>query len=120
MPEFSSPPVSPHDTDIFYATMLEQAADGVIIIDDKNKIVFFNAAAEHLWGYPATKVLGTSVDQLVPQEHRKRHSHYITRHRQTGINRLVNTSREITFMRSNGDYVAAELSISTALRRVVS
>lgn len=115
MPEFSSPPVSPHDTDIFYATMLEQAADGVIIIDDKNKIVFFNAAAEHLWGYPATKVLGTSVDQLVPQEHRKRHSHYITRHRQTGINRLVNTSREITFMRSNGDYVAAELSISTAL-----
>lgn len=115
MPEFSKPLSSSHNTDMFYADILEQATDGVIIIDDLNKIVFFNPAAENLWGCPASAVLGSNVDMLVPVEHRKHHSDYITRNRQTGIHRIVNTSREVTFMRSNGDYVAAELSLSTAV-----
>lgn len=101
--------------DKFYAAILEQATDGVVIIDDQNRIVFFNAAAEHLWGCPASAVLGNHVDQLVPMEHRKHHDDYIERHRLTGLHRVVNTSREVTFVRSNGDYVAAELSLSTAL-----
>ncbi len=115
MPEFSNPLSSSGSVDTLYADILEQATDGVIIIDDMDRIVFFNAAAEHLWGCPASTVLGCNVDMLVPVEHRKNHGSYVTHHRRTGINRIVNTSREITFMRSNGDYVAAELSISTVL-----
>ncbi|MFT8418563.1 MAG: EAL domain-containing protein [Acetobacter sp.] len=115
MPEFSNPLSSPHRTDTFYADILAQATDGVIVIDDRNRIVFFNAAAEHLWGCPASTVLGSNVDILVPIEHRANHSDYIAHNRKTGIHRIVNTSREVTFMRSNGDYVAAELSLSTAL-----
>ena len=115
MPAFTHPLPTSYNADTFYATILEQATDGVIIIDDQNRIVFFNPAAEHLWGCSASTVLGTNVDQLVPLEHRKHHGSYIAHHRKTGIHRLVNTSREVTFVRSNGDYVAAELSLSTAL-----
>ena len=115
MPEITNLLSPSYDANIFYAAILEQATDGVIIIDDLNRIVFFNAAAEHLWGCPAATVLGSNVDELVPLEHRKHHGDYIAHHRRTGVNRLVNTSREVTFVRSNGDYVAAELSLSTAL-----
>lgn len=115
MPEFSNLLSFPLNTGTFYADMLEQATDGVIIINDQNKVVFFNPAAEHLWGCSADMVLGNDVAQLVPLEHRAKHSSYIAHHRSTGKNRIVNTSREITFMRSNGDYVAAELSLSSAL-----
>lgn len=114
MPDFANPLSSSRIDDSFFAGILEQAADGVIIIDDRNRIVFFNTAAEHLWGYPASTVLGNDVDTLVPLEHREHHNDYITHNRHTGIHRIVNTSREVTFMRSNGDYVAAELSLSTA------
>ena len=47
--------------------LLEQASDGVVIIDDRNMIVFFNTAAEHLWGYAKEEVLGKNVSCLVPQ-----------------------------------------------------
>ncbi|WP_264816624.1 PAS domain-containing protein, partial [Gluconobacter kondonii] len=57
MPDFANPLSSSRIDDSFFAGILEQAADGVIIIDDRNRIVFFNTAAEHLWGYPASTVL---------------------------------------------------------------
>ncbi|XBS68468.1 diguanylate cyclase [Acerihabitans sp. KWT182] len=37
---------------------LEQATDAVIIIDDKNNVLFFNNRAENLWGYSRHEVLG--------------------------------------------------------------
>ncbi len=103
------------DTTSFFADMLAQATDGVIIIDDLNNIVFFNTAAERLWGCLARDVLGRNVKCLVPMEHRGRHDGYVNRNRETGQRRIVGTSREVTFVRSNGDYVAAEMSISSAL-----
>ncbi|MGE4522046.1 MAG: PAS domain-containing protein [Acetobacter sp.] len=42
----------------FFADMLAQATDGVIIIDETNRVVFFNTAAERLWGCAAGEVLG--------------------------------------------------------------
>ncbi|WP_141261934.1 EAL domain-containing protein [Komagataeibacter diospyri] len=95
--------------------MLEQARDGVVIIDDRNCIVFFNSAAEELWGYTAAEVMGRNVKCLVPMPYRTDHDDYIAHNRETGINRIVGTSREITFESKSGDYVSAEMSISTAL-----
>ncbi|GBQ53280.1 EAL domain-containing protein [Komagataeibacter sucrofermentans] len=95
--------------------MLEQARDGVIIIDDRNCIVFFNKAAEQLWGYTEAEVKGRNVKCLVPMPYRQDHDGFIAHNRETGLNRIVGTSREITFESKNGDYVSAEMSISTAL-----
>lgn len=111
----SAPEVTVLHDIALYADMLQQAADGVIIIDHNNKVVFFNDAAERLWGVPAAEVVGRNVSCLVPMEHQGRHDGYIDQNRQTGVNRIVGTSREVTFTRSTGDYVAAEMSISTAL-----
>ncbi|MFT8861539.1 MAG: PAS domain-containing protein [Acetobacter fabarum] len=46
-----------HDTTLYF-DMLEQAADGVVIINQLNHIVFFNTAAEQLWGCSAADVIG--------------------------------------------------------------
>jgi diguanylate cyclase (GGDEF)-like protein/PAS domain S-box-containing protein len=95
-----------------YYEILKQAADGVIIINDENNIIFFNTAAERLWGYEAAEVMGQNVKCLVPLEHRARHDDYIAHNRATGLDRIVGTSREITFTRSAGDYAVAEMSVS--------
>lgn len=95
-----------------YFEILMQATDGVIIIDEKNSIIFFNKAAERLWGYSASDVTGRNVSCLVPMEHRSRHDDYIERNRTTGIDHIVGTSREITFTHSSGDYAVAEMSVS--------
>ncbi|TVP72047.1 MAG: PAS domain S-box protein [Rhodobacteraceae bacterium] len=91
---------------------LEQALDAVVEIDANNKVVFFNPAAERLWGFSAEEVLGHNVDMLVPLRHRAHHDDLVNRNRTTGVNKIVGTSREVEFDRKNGEKRWASLSLS--------
>ncbi|MBV0890225.1 PAS domain S-box protein, partial [Komagataeibacter oboediens] len=91
---------------------MEQAIDPMVVIDEHNLIIFFNAAAEKIWGRTREEVMGRNVSCLVPEPERDRHDDYINRNRETGIGRIVGTSREVEFRRANGEYVCGELSIS--------
>ncbi|MGM0986208.1 MAG: PAS domain S-box protein [Pseudomonadota bacterium] len=92
--------------------VLEQAIDAVVSIDTDNRITFFNAAAETLWGYRRDEVLGENVRMLVPEVHRADHDAYIHHNRRTGEDRIVGTSREVAFTRKDGEPRWAQLSLS--------
>ena len=66
-------PAMPYDQlpDVF-AQILEQAIDGVVVLDEHNRVLLFNAAAERLWGYSREAVLGQDVGLLLPREVRPR------------------------------------------------
>lgn len=91
---------------------LEQALDAVVCIDEKNNVTFFNAAAERLWGYARDEVVGRNVKMLVPAEMQAHHDGYVNRHRETGQDRIVGTSREIRVPRKDGSWVWGSLSLS--------
>ena len=91
---------------------LEQAIDATVIIGQENEIIFYNQAAESLWGIPRADVIGRNVDCLVPIRLRHEHDRYIDRNRETGHNRIVGTSREVEFTRADGEYICGELSLS--------
>ncbi|MCE2579149.1 EAL domain-containing protein [Komagataeibacter sp. FNDCR1] len=94
---------------------LEQAIDATVIIDDKNNVIFFNKAAENLWGLPRQDVIGKNVSSLVPLQHRQDHDSFIDTNRRTGVSKIVGTSREVEFSRSDGEYICGELSLSKVL-----
>lgn len=50
--------------------ILEAAAEGIITLDEQNRIVSFNAAAEEIFRYAAAEVLGQDVNLLIaaPQQ----------------------------------------------------
>ncbi|ODT57650.1 MULTISPECIES: PAS domain S-box protein [Paracoccus] len=81
---------------------LEQALDAVVEIDAENRVIFYNPAAERLWGYAASEVLGRNVDMLVPPAHQRNHDELVNRNRRTGINKIVGTSREVEMFRKDG------------------
>lgn len=91
---------------------LSHCLDAVVFIDDKNDIIFFNAAAERLWGVSADEVLHTNVKCLVPQNLRAQHDGFIERHRRTRVNRIVDTSREMPIERRDGSRVWGQLALS--------
>ncbi|RFD21229.1 EAL domain-containing protein [Komagataeibacter melaceti] len=95
--------------------LLEQATDGIVIINERNEVIFFNPAAEKLWGFAESEVLGQNVSRLVPSVYRPDHDSYIDRNRESGMDRIVGTSREVTFENKAGDYISGEMSISTAV-----
>ena len=92
--------------------VLRQAIDAVVTIDERNEIVFFNAAAERLWGYTPDEVLGRNVRMLVPEEYRSRHDGFVNANRTTGQDKIVGTSRDVEVQRKNGSRVWASLSLS--------
>ena len=52
---------------------MEQSLFAAVTINDKNQIIFFNAAAENLFGYTRQEVLGKNVDVLIPTALRAGH-----------------------------------------------
>lgn len=91
---------------------LEQALDAVVSIDHNNCVTFFNAAAERLWGYARSEVIGQNVRMLVPRIHQSRHDGYVNSNRDTGRDTIVGTSREVEIERKDGSLVWGNLSLS--------
>lgn len=91
---------------------LEQAIDAVVLIDDANRITFFNAAAERLWGYDRDDVLGENVKILVPRDIRSVHDGYVDANRKGQGNKIVDTSREIRLERADGKEIWGSFSLS--------
>ncbi|URI11776.1 EAL domain-containing protein [Aquincola tertiaricarbonis] len=91
---------------------LEQAIDGVVVIDERNEVVVFNAAAERIWGHPRDAVLGHDVRMLMPMEMRARHDANLHRHRVTGVNRIVGTEVEVPIECADGSRRQALMAVS--------
>lgn len=102
---------SDNDSGILVQT-LEQALDAVVCIDENNCVFFFNKAAESLWGYSRTEVLGENVNMLLPAAIRHNHDAYVDSNRATGVDKIVGTSRDIEFLEAQGNKIYASLSIS--------
>ena len=94
---------------------LEQSIIAVITIDTKNTVTFFNPAAEKLWGYERQEVIGQNVAMLIPQELRANHDGYVKHHRDSGVDKIVGSSREVQLQRKDGVRVWVQLSLSQVM-----
>jgi PAS domain S-box-containing protein len=65
--------------------ILENATDGILTIDDNQRLVRFNPAAERIWGYKSEEVLGQEITMLIPQYARKDHLKNVHRFRDSKI-----------------------------------
>jgi diguanylate cyclase (GGDEF)-like protein/PAS domain S-box-containing protein len=97
--------------DIFIET-LDQAIDGVVVIDSNNSILLYNQAAEKLWGYSKIEVIGKNVKILVPNEIKSNHDVLVNKSRETGINKIVSNSNEVPIMCKDGSQKWGSMSIS--------
>lgn len=92
---------------------LEQALDGVVTIDGRTKeILFFNKAAESMWGYGREEVLGKNIKVIVPPEHQAPHDSYVDANVNGAPNKIVGTSRDVEVQRKDGSRFWANLAIS--------
>ncbi|WP_267494431.1 PAS domain S-box protein [Fluctibacter halophilus] len=96
----------------FHEQILDQSIDAVIAIDESNNVVFYNAAAERLWGFTRSEVLGQNVKMLVPKVHRDAHDSYVNRHRSSDNDKLVGTTIELPIETKQGKTIWCSLSLS--------
>lgn len=102
-----------HASDAMFAGILGIAADAVVTVDEKYQIINFNKGAEEIFGWPAKEVIGQSLNHLLPERFRPRHSTFIDEFaRSAEPARRMGHRREVAGRRRNGTEFPAEASIS--------
>ena len=92
--------------------ILKQSVNAVVSIDQDNNITFYNAAAENLWGYSPQEVMGRNVKMLVPKILQSNHDNLVNANRNTRIDKIVGTTREVEIERKDGSLLWGSLSLS--------
>ena len=102
-------------SEILVRTILDTAMDGIISMDEQQKIMLFNAAAEAIFGWRADQVLGQPIDLLIPDRFRPQHGHNIEQFGRGDIQqRRMNVQRTVMALRASGEEFPIEASISKA------
>lgn len=93
-------------------SILDTAADGIILIDDKGKILSFNRSSEKIFQYSANDVLGKNVSMLMPEPFHSGHDTYLSNYKKTGHAKVIGKDREVSGKRANGEIFPLDLSVS--------
>lgn len=93
--------------------MIENVADGVVSINQSGAILSFNLAAEKLFGYRATEIIGRNVSLLMPEPYRSEHDSYLARHHAGQSAGIIGKQRELTGQHKDGTIFPLELSITS-------
>ncbi|MCC7410308.1 MAG: EAL domain-containing protein [Gammaproteobacteria bacterium] len=100
-------------SDARYREVLHMAADGIVSIDDEQRIVVFNGSAQTLFGYAAEEVIGKPIDLLLPPDQVAAHRGHVQAFmRGPDQQRPMNSARRLFGRRKDGTLVAVEAGIS--------
>jgi len=98
-----------------FEAVIASAMDAIITIDEDQNIVFFNPAAELMFGIKVEDALNRPITNLIPEEFRAGHRRHIELFRATGVTgRRMGALGAISGLRSNGETFRIEASISQA------
>ena len=92
--------------------ILENAGDGIITIDVHGDIESFNPAAERMFGYPQSEVLGENIKMLMDDADANEHDGYVKRYIKTGTKSMLLAAREVSGRHKNGIVFPMELDVS--------
>jgi two-component system sensor kinase FixL len=94
-----------------WRAVIESAVDGIVVIDARGQIEAFNPAAERLFGYRESDLLGKNVKMLMPSPYQDQHDAYLARYLREGQARIIGIGREVTGLRKDGTTFPVHLSV---------
>ncbi|MFD1106368.1 sensor histidine kinase [Sphingobium olei] len=92
-------------------SILATVPDALIVIDMTGRIVSFGAAAQRMFQYAESDVLGENISMLMPSPDRERHDGYIGHYLATGERRIIGVGRLTSARRRDGSTFPIELSV---------
>jgi PAS domain S-box-containing protein len=93
-----------------YRLVAETASDAILTINEENKILFVNPAAEQIFGYSKEEMENQDLTMLMPEDLRSVHVNGAKRYQETGEKRISWRGVEVPAIRKDGREITVEIS----------
>jgi PAS domain S-box-containing protein len=90
----------------------EQSPDAIIVVDEIGKIDRVNIKAEALFGLPRERMLGQSIEMLVPERFRDRHVAHRVNYMKDPKTRPMGTDLQLLAQRADGSEFPVDIMLS--------
>ena len=94
------------------SALLVDLADAVVIANPEGRIVFWNRAAERLFGWPADDALDRTLDLIIPEKHRQRHWDGYRAVMASGESQYSTQLLEVPALRSDGSRLSISFTVT--------
>lgn len=101
--------------DARFTTIAATAMDGIVTLDEAQRVTSFNDAAERMFGIAATEILGQRLDRLLPDGMVEEHARHVEEFGRSGVTRRQLGGAAVHGRRVTGELFPIDLSISQAV-----
>ena len=98
-------------TNVNLNQLLDCIGDAVIVSDANEKIVLWNAAATRIFGYSEDEALGNTLDLIVPERQRQRHSEGYSNSMATGTTRYGTSLLKVPARHKDGHTLSIAFTV---------
>lgn len=95
-----------------FRAVAETASDSIVIIDEENKLLYFNKSTESVFGYSYEEMNGRKLTMLMPEYLRLLHEKGISGYVSTGLKHIGWHSVEVTGLHKDGRNIPLDISFS--------
>ena len=92
--------------------IIDTAVEGIITIDDSGTIQSFNPAAEEIFAYTPSDVIGKNISMLMPLPYQLEHDKFIKNYLNSGEAKIIGIGREVEGKRSDDTIFPMWLTIA--------
>lgn len=92
--------------------ILESAVDAIVTIDKDSQILSFNKAAEKIFSYQASEIIGENIKILMPEPYRSDHDAYVKRFIETKKSDVLGNMREVLAQKKDGAVFPITVAVS--------
>jgi PAS domain S-box-containing protein len=95
-----------------HRAVIDSMQDAHIVADGERRILAFNPAAERIFGYTASEIIGRLVSELLPEASQAKHARDYAQYESGGGRAVVDKVRELHARRKSGEVFSIDMMLS--------